>query len=85
MDALHGMRAVQCGAGPPGGWVSADTGGLTDWLLPPRPGSLDTDSGALPPCKEPGGTTSRNDTTWLSLLAHASFGLEIRGKGDILV
>lgn len=55
-------------------------GGSWDWLLSPRPGSPETDSGALPPCKGHGSTASLKDTTWLSLLPHASFGLEIRGE-----
>jgi len=54
-------------------------GGSRDWLLPPRPGSPETDSGALPPCKGHGSTASQ-DATWLSWLAHASFGLEISGE-----
>lgn len=54
-------------------------GGSWDWLLPPRPGSPETDSGALPPCKGHGSTASQ-DATWLSWLAHASFALEIRGE-----
>lgn len=49
------------------------------------PGSTEPGIGALPAWKRHRSTASLKVTTWLSLLAHVPFGLEIRGECYVLV